>query len=1345
MAPKGLCADHAVNYSFNHIDTKQGLSSSYIKTIHQDQYGFMWFGTKNGLNRYDGHSVKRFDCYDKAAQRGNNNIGAIHANSDGNLWVGTDRGIYIYNPVNETFTFQSAESSDGHSAQDWVQDILSDKDGNVWALIPNQGIFRYHKNGKVDFFEVADHEGDKDYAPISLYVTSGGEVFVGTTKDGLHQFDKNTNEFHPIRNNEVFLSETPLLIREAYDGNLIVATSNGKILCYNPSTRQIIPIHYSGEGKVFARALTSVDGEIWLGTQNGLYIVNPISSSEVYLTETPYGANGLSNNCIYYIYPDSQKNIWVGTMYGGVNFFQRNGFHFDRYTSGQEPGSLISKRIRGIAEDADGTIYVGSEDRGFSSYNPATGKFNRMADDEISLIAKNFNDTVYLGKGYKGVEIIHNSKRISDNALSNFNQNSVYSFLVDNEGNKWVGSDWGVFRSPANSNKFKQIPELGQIWAFDIYQDSKGLIWIATIGGGIWKYNPATDRFIHYPYDEHASNGLHTNSISAVKEDSRGNIWFSTDRGGLVKYDDVNDRFITYSIAEGLPDNVVYDILEDSKGYLWFGTNRGLVKFNPQTAVAKVFTTNDGLLSNEFNYHSALAASDGYFYFGSLDGLITFNPDLDSHNTPVPEIHFTGLTIDSKEVEVNGEDSPLEKSIFYTDKITLPHDFSNIVFDVAAPSYTPQGTLEYTYRLVPGDTAWMPINDRSISFSNLAPGNYSLEVKVDNGTAYSTKTLSISIRTPWYRSWWALTIYALAILGFIAWQFALYKRAQDSKLREKEKLFSFNKEKELYENKVQFFTEIAHEIRTPLSLIEAPLEAMEELDIDDPRIVRNIRVMKQNTNRLLNLTSQLLDFQKIGANQFNFCMEKVDVTELLNETVARFEPTICLKGHEITTEIPQRDIYAVTDREALTKIISNLLNNALKYGNRKINVKLTADTEVFRIAVTSDGDKISAENSIRIFEPFFQANPQKDNNGVGIGLPLCRTLAHLLKGSIDIDKNDSPDNTFILTLPLRQEGMEPEPMSTPTAAMNEFVMEEASTGNSEPAQSYTLLLVEDNEEMREFLADQLSLNFVIDACANGKEALDKLNDHNYDLIITDIMMPVMDGYEFCAAVKEDINRSHIPVVFLTAKNDLDSKLKALKCGGEAYIEKPFSIKYFRQQILSLLENRKHERKAFLKQPFFSMDNMKMTKADEEFMNKVNEIINKNIADENFSVESMADVFCMSRSSLLRKIKTLFNLSPVELIRIVRLKRAAELIQEGKYRIGDVCFMVGINSSSYFSKLFFKQFGITPKGFEKQCQAKAADAKGSEVAQPAETAPAEESKTKPAPRPRKSAKTAKQQS
>lgn len=1312
----------AVNYSFNQIGANEGLSSSYIKAITQDNNGFMWFGTKNGLNRYDGKSVKSFYCYDYVNNRGNNNVSAIYAAPDGILWVGTDRGIYLYSPVSETFTFLGHKSADGVGAEDWVQDIIPDNRGNVWVLIPNQGIFRYYDDNKVDYYPIIrDKVGNKDYLPVSLFVDKDDNVYSGTTRDGLYSYDRATNKFRKMPGFTSPNNETVLLIRQTFDGNLAICTPTGRIYHYQLGTGDMTLIPVKEESEIFARAMICIDNEIWLGTQNGLYIINMINGSQTKLLETNDGKTNLSNSTIYTLYADRDGNAWVGTMYGGVNFFQRNGFRFDRYSSGNTPTSLISKRIRGLSEDKDGLIYIGSEDAGFTSFNPRNGDFNVINNKDIALMIKTFRDTVYFGMVRNGMDVIVDG-RIIDKRFVDLHgeneQNSVYSFLVDGQGNKWVGSDWGLFRAFSGTNDYALVPELEQAWIFDIMQDSKGMIWFATMGGGIWKYNPSNDKFTNYPYDEQASNGLRTNSISAIKEDSRGIIWFSTDRGGLVRYNPAGDNFITVAEEHGLPDNVVYDILEDSKGFLWFGTNRGLVKYHPETGHLKVFTTADGLLSNQFNYHSALASKDGWFYFGTMEGLIAFNPEVDTYNDSVPKIFFTSLRCGNKEIKPGTPGSPLLKSILSTDRIELPHNFSPMIFEVAAPCYVPQGTLDYFYRLLPVDTAWIPIPERMINIANLPSDSYTLEVKVDNGSGYSVSSIDILVKTPWYRTWWAISLYTILAVSILVYAWLRNKRYQDRKLAAKEQLFSINKEKELYENKVQFFTEIAHEIRTPLSLIDAPLEAMEALDINDKRVVRYVKVMRKNTSRLLNLTGQLLDFQKLGANQFDFKYERVDVTQVVNETIERFEPAMQVKGREITTSIPQKEIYAVTDCEAFIKILSNLLNNALKYGKQKVHVELVSGPDTFSISVTSDGDKISGENSLRIFEPFFQLNSQQDNNGVGIGLPLCRTLAHLLNGKIELVNDNSELNTFMLTLPLKQDGIEPEAAPVTDVTMNQYVMEDNDHASSEPERSYSILLVEDNDDMREFLSEQLSQNFVIDSCCNGQEALDKLVEHNYDLIVTDIMMPVMDGYELCRQVKNDINRSHIPVVFLTAKNDLDSKLLALKCGGEAYIEKPFSIKYFRQQILSLLENRKHERKAFLKHPFFSIDNMKMTKADEEFMNKVIKIITDNIADENFSVESMADVFCMSRSSLLRKIKTLFNLSPIELIRLIRLKKAAELIQEGKYRIGDVCFMVGINSSSYFSKLFFRQFGVTPKGFEKQCQQ---NMRNGEAARPASSA------------------------
>lgn len=521
-------------------------------------------------------------------------------------------------------------------------------------------------------------------------------------------------------------------------------------------------------------------------------------------------------------------------------------------------------------------------------------------------------------------------------------------------------------------------------------------------------------------------------------------------------------------------------------------------------------------------------------------------------------------------------------------------------------------------------------------------------------------------------------------------------------MEEKQALFSIKKEKELYESKVEFFTEIAHEIRTPLTLINGPLETIRETEIEDPKLNKNLTVIAQNTKRLLNLASQLLDFQRIDAQKLTLNYEKTDIVELVKEITDRFEPTIMLNNKNLFIDIPERKITGLIDKEAVTKIISNLLTNAMKYANQNIQLKLTCTDTHFSVRVTSDGKKIPVEFSEQIFEPFYRMERNmQEAKGIGIGLSLSRSLALLHRGKLYLDIQDEK-NAFELVIPLTRKETEEEPAIRKETSPKEPAEEIIESIESE---QYTLLLVEDNEEMIDFIADRLREDFQVEVARQGEEALEILKETYVDLVISDVMMPVMDGWELCKAIKTDINLCHIPIIFLTAKNDLQSKINGLKLGAEAFVEKPFSYDHLKVQILSLLENRRKEREAFTKKPFFPVRNMQLNKSDEEFMNKVIEIIEQNITQESFNVERMAELLYMSRSGMLRKIKMLFNLSPIDFIRVVRLKKAAELIQTGRYRLSEICYMVGVSSPSYFSKLFYKQFGVTPKDFEKQNQVK----------------------------------------
>lgn len=920
------------------------------------------------------------------------------------------------------------------------------------------------------------------------------------------------------------------------------------------------------------------------------------------------------------------------------------------------------------------------------------------------LLLTAFNGSVYAGFSRGGLLRVDGSGRVSTVLNIKEKDNSVYSYLKDSRGNEWVGLGYALYRRDAGQKDFRHVNETGYDWIFNLFEAHDGTVWIGTMGNGVWRYTPSTGKYKRYVSGETSRSGLRSNSISSFMEDSRGNVWVSTDRGGISRYNKKEDNFTSFGIEEGLPDDVAYNILEDNNGNLWFGTNKGLVKFNPDTRAVRVFTVKDGLPNNQFNYNSAIKANDGLFYFGSIGGIIAFNPDKEDNQTMQSSLYFTQLRILNEEVTVDTKNSPLKENIMFTRRLTLPYDMATFSLRVVSPSFGVTSGSMYSYKLEPVNSEWISMSGNQISFANLPPGTYNLCVKVDTHGQTITKSLEIVITPPWYSSKWAYLAYIILIVAGVMLWFVLYRNHKEKQLRERQHLFAVNKEKELYQNKVNFFTEVAHEIRTPLTLIDAPLEAIEEIGINNSRVQHYLKVTRQNTKRLLNLTGQLLDFQKIDSNRLTFKYENVDISALVNETIDRFEPAMTLKDKELIRNVADEPVIVSTDREAVIKILSNLLNNALKYARRRVKVSLTTDDSNFIIKVTSDGDKISDSEKKLIFKRFYQIDKSNSGeNGVGIGLPLSLSLASLLGGSLELADDGSDGNTFVAILPQNKEGIKHN--NKLTVDTSDYLLEEETNQAKENTGGYTVLIVEDNDNMREFLAEQANMSFTIETARNGKEALEKLAGSHIDLIVSDVMMPEMDGFSLCKAVKADINLSHIPIVFITAKNDLESKIKGLQLGAEAYIEKPFSVKFFRQLIRSLLDNRRRERESFSKKPFFNMDNMHMTKADEEFMNKVIKIIEDNVGEDNFNVECMADILCMSHSSLLRKIKSVFNMSPVELIRLIKLKKAAELIQEGKHLIGDICYMVGISSPSYFSKLFFKQFGISPKDFEKQCREK----------------------------------------
>ena len=1338
---------------FRIVDSRTGLSQNNVKSIAQDDYGFIWLGTKNGLCRYDGRRIRHVRVSDPKTGHANQNISALMADSGHLLWVGTDEGVFLYDETADLFHHIETEAQDGQRMTNWVADIQRDREGNIWIVVPAEGIFRLEtvgQGGAADLARATMHHypnlremSDGHYT--CLCTTARGEVWASGWNIGLWHLNTKTNSFELVQQDASGRSLMGIqtnTVTSLPDGSLALAVQNGRLMLYSPLKGELTDNPWRDFSTTIVRGATAYGNQLLVGTYDGLFCIDTTTGETTHYRHDRNKPHSLSDNIVYTTFRDCEGGYWVGTMFGGAAYLPVREQMFTVIRTDDQGHSLSSDRIRQLTTDGAQNLWLCTEDGGINHINLQTGRITSKigqtasTDDDYTICLTYYQARLYAGINKTGIKVVDTQTgkvQIVDNGrLGLPGETSVYDIAFDSQGVPWVGTDRGVWYGDRTlSIPLVPIKGLEDTWVYDILFDHRGNMWVALMGGGVYRVD-SNGKQVCYQPDTQNPNSLSSGSVSAVFEDSRGNIWLSTDRGGVCRYRPETDDFEHISISEGLPDDVAYDILEDSHCRLWFGTNRGLVQMNPQTRHIHLFTTQQGLPSNQFNYKAALALPNGSMLFGTIDGLVLCQPNkLPTTAEPMsdyrPRLLLTGLRIDGQDVTPQSDESPLQDCIMETQRIVLPYNRTNINLDVALLSYASGMETVYEYRLDPIDNEWHSVPDGGLSLASLASGSYTLRLRsshlFDEDAPHEESTLVIVVRPPMWRQWWAILLYIIGMASLVILWSAWYRRRKEQQFQERQRLFSIEKEKELGEKKVQFFTEIAHEIRTPLTLINGPLEIIQKSGVKDERIERNLDVIQQNTNRLLNLASQLLDFQKLGLDETKPQFETVNISELLRDTMERFEPTFGVRNKKLLVKHIEPAVLALIDREAVTKILSNLLNNALKYGLSRCEVELVTYSDRFRLSVFSDGMPIPPERCEAIFDPFVQLKERKKSDeepvgGIGIGLALCRSLAKIHNGLLVVEPTQKDadgareGNVFVLDLPLGEAVITDDAPNAPT---NNTLPDNATLADKglltqDNVRGATILFVEDDKGIRDFISERLREDFIVEVAENGQMALDILKGNHIDLVITDIMMPIMDGVELCRHIKQDIEFSHIPVIFLTAKNDTDSKIAGLQVGAEAYIEKPFAWDFLRMQIVSLLSNRQKEREAFAKRPFFPMNGMQMSREDEEFMNHTLEVINQHLSDESFNVDAMASALCMSRSSLLRKIKTLFDMPPLDFIRLIRLKKAADLIQEGRYRMGEISLMVGFSNHSYFSKLFCRQFGMTPKDFEKQIEEQRAKAK-----------------------------------
>lgn len=1321
----------AQNFYWKNLTVDSGLSHNTVYTVFQDSKGFMWFGTKDGLNRYDGHQFKIFKNRPQdPLSLQNNHVLTLYETKDRRIWVGTYNGVSIYNPVTEDFSSFEVTSQNGSKIGGQILEIQEDLSGNLWFASATQGLYRFHlpTNKLHHYFHQADTKGTLASGSVSsLVVDEKGVVWVGILGGGVQQFIPANATFEMFMDPKEQLKKDQILKLADYGPDILIGTKNGGLKKLVKQTGKIESVlAKDGENNpLFVRAILQTAGtELWIGTELGIYLFDAANGAYKHLKENPQDPYSLSDNAIYTMYKDREGGIWVGSYFGGLNYLPNHLTFFEKYYPIANVNSISGNRVREMVADKEGAIWIGTEDAGLNRFDPKTGEFKHFKPGKgpNKLTYHNIHGLLY-SKGQLWVSSHSQGLKVDviDLATGTIRKNDqsglqdphydtdIFSIYEDSFGTKWFGTISGVFKMEAGSTRLEAVPELPISFYYDILEDKEHNLWLSTINNGLFRYHLPSGNLSHYLPGLDTEESLPGFPVTCLFEDSKNRIWIGTEGYGMAMFVPGSDSFLTFGENEGLPSRTVYKILEDDLGYLWLSTTGGLVRFHPDNRQSMTYTRSNGLLANQGNYKSGLKTAEGKLYFGSLHGFIGFDPKSFREPGMQPELVLTGIKLFNQELPIGKKESPLQQSITDTDHLVLNHHQSSLSFNFAALGFTSPDSYRYAYRMEGLEKDWNYLQqNQEISYLNLRPGNYRLIVKLvlQNGSLSEEEaSLTLEVLPPFYLSPLAYFGYVVLLLALLVFAISRYRHRLLQKHKESIRLLEDEKEKELYQSKIEFFTNITHEIRTPLTLIKGPLELLlKKQEVLEPDMQENLLVMEKNTNRLINLSNQLLDFRKTEKQGFSLNFLPTNLVELLKELHYRFSPMAIQKEVTFKLDVSEDEFIADVDREGITKIVSNLISNALKNAEKNVTVHLHDSTDQhFSIAVCNDGNLIPEALREKIFEPFYQISAEAEDTrpreGTGLGLPLARSLSEMHGGKLFFDDSYSKGlNTFKLQLPLHQEkslllDIEAYESWSPN---KERDRQEENGHQSKPI----LLLVEDNRELLKFLYNNLREDYHIYKASNGRQALTLLEQKPVDMVISDIMMPVMNGIELCKEIKSSLAFSHIPVILLTAKSNIQTKIEGMETGADVYIEKPFSMEYLMLQVKNLLHYRDQIRQQFANSPVALAKTIAHTQADELFLHQVSKTIILHLADEHFGVNELAEAVNMSQSSLLRKIKGVSQLTPNEYIRLVRLKKAAEILAEGRHTVSEVCSMVGFNSPSYFSKCFQKQFGELPKDYHK---------------------------------------------
>lgn len=1025
------------SYYFKHYQADDGLAHNTILTIMQDSKGLIWIGSRGGLNRFDGYAFKTYkNAKNKFGNIGNNVVHAIAEDHAGMIWVGTGKGLYRYNPYLETFTSVEQVS------QKMIGQLLVDAQNNLWFLANGFLHCYLQKTHKLISF-------NKKGACLAL--DEKKQIWMGDD-DGIIQIINPVTfackQIRIISTDVPSILRTILRIMPTGTDEVLIGCFKQGLKSYNIKSGAVKSLlsRNADNTEIYVRDIKSGnDGKYWVATETGIYIYDLAKHSSRNLRKRAGDAYSLSDNAVYTICRDHQGGMWAGTFFGGLNYYSKENARFEKYYPLPDVNSISGNAVREICADNKGNLWIGTEDAGINKFDVNSGRFTQYKYGTKNGVSypnihglKAVGNQLFIGPFLHGLEIMDmQTGRVTDrfkligeqhaDAKSEF----ILSIHLTKDSTILIGTVYngsGLFSYNRQSKTFTRIKEIPyNSYVYDIQEDHEGNIWTGSISNGAYFYNPKTGKHGNFRFGDKVKGKLVNEfAVYGILEDSYHAMWFTTEGGGLIRLSPDRKSVRKFTTEDGLPSNVLFRMLEDDNKHLWVSSLKGLVYLDLQTFNFKVYTQSNGLITDQFNYNSAYKHTNGKMYFGSVKGMIAFNPVEFSQNEPGPATYITGFQISNKEIVPDTSDGPLRKSILYTDSITLKYNQSNINIEFAAINYSSPGVTRYRYQMKGLDKTWTYLNsNRKAYFTDLSPGNYTFIVQAESNVGSwrgQERKLYVKILPPFWKSVTAYIFYLLLMGASIYLAVGYYHRRLERRNLSRLQLFEHEKEKEIYQAKIEFFTNIAHEIQTPLTLIVGPVERLLKKAEQYHDMQKGLLMVEKNARRLNELTAQLLDFRKTEMDQFGLNFVNINIVQLLSDQIAVFKSVAEKQRINLTFNTPNQQLIAFVDREALVKICSNLISNAVKYAATKATVSLLhrhADDENFIIQFSNDGKGIPAEFSERIFDPFFRLSGT-NKPGTGIGLSLAKSLTELHSGKLKLAHSNNSITVFELTLPIHQ-------------------------------------------------------------------------------------------------------------------------------------------------------------------------------------------------------------------------------------------------------------------------------------------------------------------------------------